>query len=120
YHKNLREPPERLCRKCVKEDTHLHGMGWWKRKHHICGIDICPTHLTPLEHCPPGTILNDVNPAKAQGKASDTVLVEANFHPIIMRYCNLVQMVLLEPTTLRYPAILEQTIARLKEMKKQR
>lgn len=38
----------RLCPQCVEEDIEHHGFSYWRRSHHLEGIDWCAKHLNPL------------------------------------------------------------------------
>lgn len=38
----------RFCITCVHDDTSSTGICWWRREHHIPGIDICVHHSEPL------------------------------------------------------------------------
>lgn len=37
-----------LCTQCVKEDLEHWRFTWYRRSHHILGIDCCPVHQIPL------------------------------------------------------------------------
>lgn len=38
----------KFCRHCVEEDLSFHGFSYWRRSHHLTGVDWCLKHLTPL------------------------------------------------------------------------
>lgn len=50
-------PPDnraRSCRCCVEEDITFHGFSYWRRTHHLQGIDWCPKHHVLLTEIPAG------------------------------------------------------------------
>jgi TniQ len=65
-----------LCPLCVEEDLAFHGISYWRRAHHLPGIDHCLKHLIPLVEAN-SLDMNRNQPANANRVC--TALTECNF-----------------------------------------
>ena len=88
------ESPYKLCRLCRQEDITAYGMTYWHRIHQVPGIDICPHHLTPLQHHTERDVINNPNPFALNGPLVAAELVQAAHHPILERYRTLAALTL--------------------------
>lgn len=41
----------RYCPQCAREDHFLHGVSYWRRSHHLPGVQVCAHHGLSLVHC---------------------------------------------------------------------
>lgn len=85
----------RLCPKCISEDLETYGFSYWRRFHHICGVDMCLQHESPLRT---SRVMNDftLQPANhlSTSVALEPALIRAAEHGVIRRYHFIAQAIL--------------------------
>lgn len=106
----------KLCPLCRDEDLRMHSMTYWHREHHIPGIDICPTHQTPLEQLKGNAAQRAPNPAALKGEPIDEELYRASSHPILVRYRTLMVRVLKNPDQVQFIVAQEELQRRAADM----
>lgn len=91
YHQGIAARPSYFCSDCVHEDELFWGFSYWRRTHHLQGINWCLKHRTPLRYCDendahsslPGSYI-----ANARSIGADEVKC-AQRNPVVTRYIDI-------------------------------
>lgn len=89
----------RWCPKCASLDRAARGFSYWRRQHHLIGVDWCVVHREPLLKAPlsadidaPGHELIEADAESVLDTIGDEVL-----HPVVQRFEQLMVGWLLQP-----------------------